>query len=54
MPIINGIFKEPNETLNLILSGASNATLGLPNPATLTIFDNDYGIFLPLVLKNLP
>ncbi len=52
VPIINDLFKEPNETLNLILSGAGNAVLGLPNPATLTIVNDDYALYLPLVLKN--
>ena len=52
VPIINDILKEQNETVNLTLSNAINAILGLPNPATLTIVDNDYATYLPTVLKN--
>jgi hypothetical protein len=52
VPIINDTLKEPNETVNLTLSNAVNATLGLPNPATLTIVDNDHVLYLPVVLKN--
>jgi len=32
---------EPDETVNLTLSSPENANLGTPNPATLTILDND-------------
>src|SRR6266545_2418114 len=43
MPIINDATAEPNETVNLTLSSPTNATIGTPNPATLTIVDNDGG-----------
>jgi hypothetical protein len=52
VPILNDIFKEPNETVNVTLSGAINAILGLPNPATLTILNDDYGLYLPVALKS--
>jgi hypothetical protein len=41
--IINDTVTEGNETFNLILSGVSNASLGSPNIATVTIVDNDKG-----------
>ena len=42
VPITNDAVTEPNETVNLALSTPSfGATLGTPNPATLTIVDND-------------
>ena len=49
--IINDTISEGNETFNLILSGASNAGLGTPTVATITIIDNDKGrrIKLPRV-----
>jgi hypothetical protein len=43
IPITNDTTAEPNETVNLTLSSPSNATIGAPNPATLTIVDNDGG-----------
>jgi N-acetylneuraminic acid mutarotase len=52
VPIINDIFKEPNETVNLTLSNAISVVLGSPNPAALTIVDNDYALYLPIALKN--
>ena len=43
---------EDDETVTLTLSNASNANIGPNNPATLTIVDDDYSIFLPLVARN--
>jgi RHS repeat-associated protein len=43
IPILNDATAEPNETVTLTLSSPTNATLGSPNPATLTIVDNDGG-----------
>jgi RHS repeat-associated protein len=43
IPILNDATAEPNETVTLTLSSPTNATLGTPNPATLTIVDNDGG-----------
>ncbi len=39
--ITNDPNDEPNETINLTLSGANGASLGAPNTAVLTIVDND-------------
>jgi thermitase len=41
IPIVNDTADEPNETVVLVLSGPSNAALGTPGSATLTIVDND-------------
>jgi len=43
IPITNDVTAEPNETVTLTLSSPTNATIGSPNPATLTIVDNDGG-----------
>jgi len=43
IPILNDATVEPNETVNLTLSSPTNASLGSPNLATLTIVDNDGG-----------
>ncbi|MGH2593546.1 MAG: Calx-beta domain-containing protein, partial [Anaerolineae bacterium] len=51
--ITNDALDEPNETVNLTLSGPVNATLGAPNPGTLAIVDNDTSlVFLPLLVKD--
>jgi hypothetical protein len=39
--IVDDGIVESNETVNLTLSGATNATIGFPSNAVLTIFDND-------------
>jgi serralysin len=49
--IINDRVAEPNETIVLTLRDPSNATLGTPNPATLTILEPTY-IYLPLVKRD--
>ncbi len=41
VPIRNDSAAESSETINLTLSSSSNATLGAPNPATLTIIDDE-------------
>ncbi|HEU4837008.1 MAG TPA: Calx-beta domain-containing protein [Pyrinomonadaceae bacterium] len=41
IPIVNDALVEGDETLTVNLSGASLATLGAPNAATITIVDND-------------
>ena len=41
VPITNDSAPESSETINLTLSSPSNATLGTPNPATLTIIDDE-------------
>ena len=54
--ITDDTLDEPNETVILALSNATNATVGTTNRATLTIVDNDeaeeeFHIYLPLVLR---
>ena len=39
--ILNDALTEPNETVRLNLSAPNNATLGSPNPATLSILDDE-------------
>ncbi len=39
--IVDDALVESNETVNLTLSGAVNASIGFPSNAVLTIFDND-------------
>jgi len=41
VPILDDATTESNETINLTLSSPTNATLGTPNPATLTIVDDE-------------
>lgn len=41
VPIVNDGLIEANETVNLSLSSATNATIGTQKTAVLTIFDND-------------
>jgi streptogramin lyase len=41
VPILDDATVEPNETVTLTVSSPTNATLGTPNPATLTILDDD-------------
>jgi hypothetical protein len=41
VPIINDNLDEPNESLTLTLSSPAGAALGAPNPARLTIQDDD-------------
>ena len=50
--VIDDWLNEDDETVTLILSNASNAVLGGEhNPATLTIQDDDWTLFLPLVMR---
>ena len=42
---------EPNETIILNLSDPTGVVLGSTDTATLTILDDDYIIFLPLIFK---
>jgi uncharacterized protein YcfL len=41
VPILQDSFDEPNEAITLTLSSPVNASLGAPNPASLTILDDD-------------
>jgi hypothetical protein len=55
--IINDSFDEPNETINLTLSGPVNAVLGTPSEVILTIEDDDepgatYLTMLPIIVKS--
>jgi len=52
--IVNDTLDEEDETVNLTLGSPINATLGSPTSAPLTILDNDYGIFMPIVMKASP
>jgi len=47
--ITDDLLVESNETVNLTLSGAVNATLGFPTNAVLTIFDNDVSNAPPVI-----
>jgi len=43
---------EPAESLTVALGSPANATLGTPNPATVTIVDADpFRVYLPLVIN---
>lgn len=44
IPVIDDAFLEPAETVNLTLANATDASLGSPNAAVLTINDNDGGV----------
>ncbi len=54
VPILPDSDSEADETVTLTLSGPTNATLGAPASATLTIVDDDAGIqiYLPLILRS--
>jgi hypothetical protein len=57
VPILDDALEEGNETVVLSLSNATNAAIGAPNPATLTIVDeqgqeDEFHIYLPLVLNH--
>ena len=50
--ILPDALDEPDETLNLALSGPTNAGLGTPTAAILTITDDDYSVYLPILGRN--
>lgn len=52
VPIVNDAQFEAPEALNLALSAPVNAGLGVLSQATLTLSDNDFGVFLPLINKE--
>lgn len=52
VPLLDDSHFEAAETLHLVLSAPTNATLGIPAQATVTIHDNDFGVFLPLVIRE--
>jgi hypothetical protein len=51
VPIIDDVLGEGNETVRLALSAPTNVTLGTPPSATLTIVDNDYRLYMPLLAR---
>jgi hypothetical protein len=50
--INDDILDEDDETVTLHLSNVTNANIGPNEQATLTIVDDDFAIFLPLVMRN--
>jgi hypothetical protein len=49
--ILNETAVEGNETVNLTLSNPGDATLGPPSTAVLTIVDNEFRTYLPLIMR---
>lgn len=49
VPICEDALTEPNETINLQLSGALGASLGTPSTAVLTIIDNETDTVAPVI-----
>jgi len=54
VPILDDVLQEPDETVILTLRNPTNGTLQTPDAATLTILDNDYYIYMSLILKRWP
>jgi len=56
VPILDDALEEGSETIVLTLSNPTNAIIGTPGVATLTIVDDEsgYRIYLPLVLRDSP
>ena len=52
IPIINDTTAEANETVNLTLSNPTGGAIGSPNPAVLTITDNDAPAPAPLTITT--
>ncbi len=52
IPITSDALAEPDETVNLTLSGPSLASLGVPNVAVLTIADGEHRVYLPLIQRS--
>lgn len=50
--ILDDAVYQDDETFGLTLVTANNAVLGVTHRLTVTISDNDYGCFLPLVLHR--
>jgi uncharacterized delta-60 repeat protein len=51
LPIVDDTLVEGDETLTLTLIPLGGATLSAPADLTLTIRDNDYTLFLPIILR---
>jgi len=49
--ITDDALDEADETVTLTLSNFVNAIPGVPVSATLTIVDNEFKVYLPLILK---
>jgi hypothetical protein len=52
--IVDDDLDEGNETIRLTLNKPQNATLGAVSMARLVIEDDDYAVYLPLVLHQFP
>jgi hypothetical protein len=52
IPITSDALAEPDETVNLTLSGPSLASLGVANIAVLTIADGEHRVYLPLIQRG--
>lgn len=51
LTIINDTVADPNETISVTLGTPTGATIGAASTHTLTIRDNDYFVYLPVVVR---
>jgi len=52
VPILDDTLDEVDETVLLTLSDPNNAVIASANPVTLTILDDDWCLYMPLILRN--
>jgi predicted outer membrane repeat protein len=50
--LLNNHLKQPDRTFTLALTNPLGGALGAPGAATITILDDDYAIYLPIVVKS--